>query len=61
MKLNSKIKPAPAVNDCPEGGRHSFIMGACFNCGLSIRVHKERVKEQNRLKWHTEYKKKRMR
>ena len=48
MKTTTK----PAVNACPEGGNHTFIFGRCFNCGLSIRVHKERVKETNRLKWH---------
>ena len=38
----------PAVNDCPEGGKHTFVLGRCFNCGLSIREHKARVKEANR-------------
>lgn len=40
----------PAVNDCPEGGKHTFVLGRCFNCGLSIREHKARVKEANRAR-----------
>ena len=48
MKTTTK----PAVNACPEGGNHTFILGRCFNCGLSIRVHKERVKEKNRQEYH---------
>ena len=52
----SKITKQPAVNACPmsekPSGTHSFIMGRCFNCGISIRVHKQRVKETNRARWH---------
>jgi hypothetical protein len=50
-----KSKVRVAVNACPmaekPSGTHSFIMGRCFNCGISIRVHKERVKETNRNRW----------
>ena len=45
----------PPVNACPlaekPSGNHSFILGRCMNCGISIRVHKERVKETNRNRW----------
>jgi polyferredoxin len=51
----SKRLKYPAVNACPEAvkpnGNHSFILGRCMNCGLSIRVHKERMKETNRARW----------
>lgn len=43
--------PKPRANTCPEGGQHTFILGTCWKCGLSIRVHKERVKETNRNRW----------
>lgn len=44
-------KPKP-INSCPDGGHHTFIMGACWKCGLSIRTHKAAIKERNRARWH---------
>ena len=44
-------KPKP-MNSCPEGGHHTFILGACWKCGLSIRKHKAAIKERNRARWH---------
>lgn len=38
------------INTCPDGGIHTFIMGGCFKCGISIRVHKERVKAHTKAK-----------
>ncbi|HEV2692249.1 MAG TPA: hypothetical protein VG347_05080 [Verrucomicrobiae bacterium] len=34
MSNNKPLK----TNTCPEGGRHQFLMGTCFKCGISIRV-----------------------
>ena len=51
----------PALNGCPEAQRHSFIMGVCQFCGISIRVHKERVKAAHRQRWHDSYKARRVR
>ena len=50
--MSATVATKPAVNTCPHGGHHIFIMGSCWKCGLSIRVHKERVKERNRARWH---------
>ena len=35
---------------CIGGKSHHFYSGSCMNCGVSTRVHADRVRERQRLK-----------
>lgn len=49
------MKTTPNIDTmktCFDGRRHSFVLGSCFNCGLSIRAHREQSLALRRQRWH---------